>query len=161
MQLCRDSYTYILKAQNWGAQKVVGVDIDESLIEGAWRRRRALWSSQGPSLPPTSQKQGEVSHAVTGVRRKRSRSKAEDDSDGELTAQGLSPGPRRTSDNNSNYFPASCEHEFGSLPIPPASSNPSRGKNAFPHNVTFITADWVDEDLVEDKIEGGWDVVVA
>jgi hypothetical protein len=31
----------------------------------------------------------------------------------------------------------------------------------FPHNVTFVKADWVDEDIVEDKMEGGWDVVIA
>ncbi|KAJ2930978.1 hypothetical protein H1R20_g6114, partial [Candolleomyces eurysporus] len=148
-----------MKAQNWGAQKVVGVDLDESLIEGAWRRRRALWSTQGPSSPSTSistPQELKAPSSELGVRRKRSRSKVDSDDDSP------SPAPRRSHNSNSNYFPASCEHEFGSLPIPPANpSNPSRGKNVFPHNVTFVKADWVDEDIVEDKIEGGWDVVVA
>jgi len=94
-------------AQRLGAHKVVGVDIDESLTSGAWRRRRAVWSLQGPAGEP-------------------------------------------------DYFPASCEHEFGSLPVPPGEN---RGKYMFPHNVTFRTADWVEEEIVEDK--GGYDVVIA
>ena len=94
-------------AQRLGAHKVVGVDIDESLTSAAWRRRRAVWSLQGPAGEP-------------------------------------------------DHFPASCEHEFGSLPVPPAAH---RGNQAFPHNVTFRTADWVEEEIVEDK--AGYDVVVA
>jgi len=55
-----------------------------------------------------------------------------------------------------NYFPASCEYEFGSLPIPPSEH---RGKETFPHNLTFRTADWVKTTIPEDK--DGYDVVVA
>jgi len=55
-----------------------------------------------------------------------------------------------------NYFPASFEHEFGSLPIPPSSN---RGKESFPHNVCFRVADWVNVEILEDK--DGYDVVVA
>jgi len=54
------------------------------------------------------------------------------------------------------YFPASCEHEFGSLPIPPSSN---RGKKAFPHNISFRTADWTTTPVLEDV--GGYDVVIA
>ncbi|RXW20598.1 hypothetical protein EST38_g5252 [Candolleomyces aberdarensis] len=158
---CNEGWITCEIAQNWGAKKVVGVDIDESLIEGAWRRRRALWSSQGPSSPSSTStstpQELEAPSSELGVRRKRSRSKVDSDDD-----DGPSPAPRRSHNSNSNYFPASCEHEFGSLPIPPANpSDPSRGKNVFPHNVTFVKADWVDEDIVEDRIEDGWDVVVA
>ena len=35
-------------AQLWGARKVVGVDIDETLIRAAWKRRRTVWSSTVP-----------------------------------------------------------------------------------------------------------------
>ena len=54
------------------------MDIDESLIDGAWRRRRALWSSQGPSV---SEKQ-EADHTdipSVAAGRKRSRSRDPDD----------------------------------------------------------------------------------
>lgn len=37
-------------AQLWDAANVVGVDIDDTLIRAAWRRRRTLWSQQQPSL---------------------------------------------------------------------------------------------------------------
>lgn len=57
--------------------------------------------------------------------------------------------------NIANYFPASCEHMFGPLPIPPDTSNDRR----FPHNVVFQTADWVTSEIAEDT--QGYDVVVA
>lgn len=55
-----------------------------------------------------------------------------------------------------NYFPASCEHEFGSLPIPPSSN---RGKDVFPHNICFRTADWTETSIPEDA--EGYDVVIG
>ena len=117
-------------AQMHGAHLVVGVDIDEALIQAAWRRRRAVWSAQAPRL----EKSGEM----------------EDDSQPlELSEQ--------TSTSLHQYFPTSCEHEFGSLPIPPSSS---RGdKLTFPHNISFRTADWTRTDLPEDS--EGYDVVIA
>src|SRR6266404_7039737 len=42
-----------LLAQSWGARRVVGVDIDDALVQMAWRRRRTLWSHQAPP-PPSS-----------------------------------------------------------------------------------------------------------
>ena len=54
------------------------------------------------------------------------------------------------------YFPASCEHEFGPLPIPPSSN---RGKTAFPHNIFFRTANWTTTPIPEDA--EGYDVVIA
>jgi len=55
-----------------------------------------------------------------------------------------------------SYFPASCEHEFGSLPIPPFSN---RGKTTFPHNISFRTADWTTTPIPEDA--EAYDVVIA
>ena len=125
-------------AQVWGASKVVGVDIDDGLVEAAWRRRRALWSTQGPSGPDDNE---ESEQDGSGRVAKRRRAPSQDVS---------SPEPRR------NYFPASCEHEFGPLPIPPYDA---KTKTIFPHNVSFRAADWVNVDIVEDAAQ--YDVVVA
>lgn len=105
---CNEGWVTCEIAQRFGAHKVVGVDIDESLVSAAWRRRRTVWSLQGPA------------------------------------------------DEGAEYFPASCEHEFGPLPVPPAEH---RGKQVFPHNIAFRTANWVEEEIVEDK--DGYDVVLA
>lgn len=118
-------FGHLYLAQLYGARFVLGVDIDNALIQAAWRRRRAVWSSQGPSLPILCSDQN-AEDVVSGSK------------------------PR------SNYFPASCEHEFGSLPIPPAEN---RGKDMFPHNISFRTADWVKTSIPEDK--EGYDVVVG
>lgn len=47
-------------AQSWGAHKVIGVDIDESLVRAAWRRRTVVWSAQSPSPPETDGSAQEV-----------------------------------------------------------------------------------------------------
>ncbi|KJA26438.1 hypothetical protein HYPSUDRAFT_199157 [Hypholoma sublateritium FD-334 SS-4] len=54
------------------------------------------------------------------------------------------------------FFPASCEHELGPLPIPPAAH---RGKTTFPHNVAFRAANWPATSIPEDA--AGYDVVVG
>lgn len=158
-------HTFLPPAQVWGASKVVGVDIDESLVEAAWRRRRTLWSLQSPtaSVLPVSNPCKVSEEAVAPDEeppKKRKRSKAVD-SDvvshednkprvSEATAHAESALKART------HFPASCEHEFGSLPIPPSDL---RGKHVFPHNVSFRCADWTSTDIVEDA--AGYDVVLA
>jgi 7SK snRNA methylphosphate capping enzyme len=96
------------KAQSWGAHKVLGVDIDETLVRAAWRRRKTVWSLQEPAQSQ--------------------------------------PDP--------TYFPAAFEHTLGPLPIPPAGTSTN-----FPHNVSFRAADWVTEEIMEDK--EGYDVVLA
>jgi 7SK snRNA methylphosphate capping enzyme len=50
---------------------------------------------------------------------------------------------------------------FGPLPIPPTtdSLDPGVSENAFPHNVSFRRADWVNERIPED--DAGYDVIVA
>ncbi len=113
-----------LLAQLYGAKFVLGVDIDNTLIQAAWRRRRAVWSTQGPTPP----------------------NPCTDQCDEEMVSDSTRP----------NYFPASCEHEFSFLPIPPAEN---RGKEIFPHNISFRTADWVKTNIPEDK--EGYDVVVG
>ncbi|KAJ7574350.1 Bicoid-interacting protein 3-domain-containing protein [Mycena floridula] len=45
---CNEGWVTCEIAQSWGPRKVVGVDIDETLIRGAWRRRQAVWSLQAP-----------------------------------------------------------------------------------------------------------------
>jgi 7SK snRNA methylphosphate capping enzyme len=117
----------------WRANKVLGVDIDDSLIRGAWRKRRNVWSSQSPGDETTLVLNN---HNTEELPRKRLREE-----------------PDR---NMPNYFPASLEHTFGPLPIPPSQN---RGKHAFPHNVSFRTADWVNNEIPEDKDH--YDVVIA
>ena len=55
---------------------------------------------------------------------------------------------------------------FGPLPIPPSGTDASTAaldwdvsENAFPHNVSFRRADWVNEHIPED--EASYDVIVA
>lgn len=132
-QISRTNTSGVL-AQMHGAHFVVGVDIDEALIQAAWRRRRAVWSTQAPHL------------AVSG----------DMEDDGRSAAQVVELGDQTTTTLR-HYFPTSCEHEFGSLPIPPSSSR--REKLSFPHNLSFRTADWTRSELPEDL--EGYNVVVA
>ncbi|KAG1837378.1 Bicoid-interacting protein 3-domain-containing protein, partial [Suillus subalutaceus] len=63
-------------------------------------------------------------------------------------------GDASTTDSSApNYFPASCEHSYGPLPIP------DRGCGAFPHNVTFRTVDWVKDEIPEDYDQ--YDIVLG
>ncbi|PPQ98218.1 hypothetical protein CVT26_003470 [Gymnopilus dilepis] len=131
---CNEGWVTCEIAQSFGARSVIGVDIDETLIEGAWRRRRTVWSMQAPT----------------------SRNSMTMDTDVVSHGGSTSTHEHRTQDPEPYYFPASCEHEFGSLPIPPSSN---RGKDSFPHNITFRTADWVRTPIPEDSQL--YDVVVA
>ena len=114
-----------------GAHKVVGVDIDDTLIQAAWRRRRVVWSLQAPDAIRSDPVQ-------------------ESDGDSRFGMQESS-----TTSSGANYFPASCEHTFGHLPIPSSRDRHTE----FPHNVLFRTADWLDNSILEDA--DGYDVVVA
>ncbi|KAJ7512476.1 Bicoid-interacting protein 3-domain-containing protein [Mycena galericulata] len=120
---CNEGWVSCEIAQSHGASKVVGVDIDDALVRAAWRRRRTVWSAQGP---PSEADAEEPS-------RKRKR----------VEAVG----------GETDYFPASCAHSFGPLPIPPTAPD------TFPHNVSFRTGDWVNDSIPEDM--GGYDVVLA
>ncbi|PPQ89128.1 hypothetical protein CVT25_006500 [Psilocybe cyanescens] len=140
---CNEGWVTCEIAQFYGARFVVGVDIDDSLITGAWRRRRAVWSAQAPTHPKASNEGENTSSKVSRPRKKRKLQDVE-------SAQLNETRPIR------HYFPASCEHEFGSLPIPPSSN---RGKTIFPHNLSFRAADWMKSDIPEDS--DGYNVVVA
>lgn len=109
------------------------MDIDDALVRAAWRRRRTVWSLQAPS--------GHILPAdfmdMPGQSKKR-----------KLDAESRASQP--------DYFPASCEHTFGPLPIPPSQV---RGKHVFPHNVLFRTADWTTTHIPEDA--DCYDVVIA
>ncbi|KAJ3731280.1 Bicoid-interacting protein 3-domain-containing protein [Lentinula guzmanii] len=132
---CNEGWVTCEIAQAWGAYKVVGVDIDDTLIRAAWKRRQLVWSLQEP-----------LSSQTNGLEN----SKELDDSS---STRGNSTGMTQL---QLDYFPASLQHSFGPLPIPPSSI---RGKHAFPHNVSFRTADWTREEIVENV--DGYDVVVA
>lgn len=140
---CNEGWVTCEIAQAWGASKVVGVDIDDTLIQNAWKRRRTLWSLQEPLHELVSP--SEPLPTPTGSKRKHSGTLL-DESD-------------RAVQRNANYFPASFEHEFGALPIPPYELRGKEGKKCFPHNVVFRTADWLETDIVEDA--EGYDVVLA
>ncbi|THH12491.1 hypothetical protein EW146_g7645 [Bondarzewia mesenterica] len=127
------------EAQKWGARCVVGVDIDDVLVRMAWKRRRAVWSTQEPIKP--SDAAASPSSQRPSKKRKRGES-SETSSKKPLIA---------------NYFPISCQHMFGPLPIPP--SDIMGGADSFPHNVSFRRADWVNEVIPEDT--DGYDVVFA
>ncbi|KAL1744145.1 Bicoid-interacting protein 3-domain-containing protein [Schizophyllum fasciatum] len=124
---CNEGWVTCEIGQKHGASRVVGVDIDESLVSAAWRHRRTTWSFQAPENDSTS---------VNNSLGKRKRA---------------FPAPRVA-----DYFPASCEHLFGPIPVPPAEL---RGRGIFPHNVSFRAADWVADAIPEDA--EGYDVVLA
>ncbi|KAF8871251.1 Bicoid-interacting protein 3-domain-containing protein [Gymnopilus junonius] len=132
---CNEGWVTCEIAQSYGACSVIGVDIDENLIEGAWRRRRTVWSMQAPTKPNLS-----TSEDSNGSPQRKKRKLQHIDE----------YEPAR------HYFPASCEHEYGSLPIAPSSN---RGKDVFPHNIAFRTADWVETGIPEDS--EGYEIVVA
>lgn len=122
---CNEGWVTCEIGQLWGAQGILGVDIDDTLIRAAWKRRRSLWSQQSLGLRL---------HDPSVVTPKRVKQYHDDDHD---------------------YFPASCEHSYGPLPIP---SN-RRGVAVFPHNVTFRTMDWMTEQDASD--ESRYDIVLA
>ncbi|KAH8982745.1 Bicoid-interacting protein 3-domain-containing protein [Lactarius hatsudake] len=127
---CNEGWVSCEIAQSRGARRVVGVDIDDALVRMAWRRRRTLWSHQAPFFESSS---------ASRIKRKRS-----------------PPPPKPPV---VDYFPASCQHTFGPLPIPPTDTFHSDTANHFPHNITFRRADWVNECIPED--EAGYDVIIA
>jgi Bicoid-interacting protein 3 (Bin3) len=127
-------------AQSWSARKVVGVDIDDSLVRAAWRRRRAVWSLQSPSDKIS------INSAGVSTRNLEKRKRHSTESTAGSASRIGQP----------DYFPISCEHEFGSLPVP---ASKTRGRHMFPHNVSFRTADWTCTEIPEDAER--YNVVIA
>ncbi|GBE80025.1 Probable RNA methyltransferase [Sparassis crispa] len=139
---CNEGFVTCEIAQSWGAKKVIGVDIDDTLIRAAWKRRRTVWSSQEPSRDNQTLN---ANMTQTNGRKRRRESVASDD---ESTSTGRA---------QADYFPLSCEHMFGPLPI--LSTCKSGDSTNFPHNVAFRAADWVNSEIPEDK--EGYDVILA
>lgn len=133
-----------MQAQTLGAKRVVGVDIDDTLVRAAWKHRRAVWSQQGSSADSHETPSSESNETVHGSRKRRRLSQSEEEA---ATPQGAP-----------DYFPASCEHMFGALPIPAAAPH-EKAAEAFPHNVVFRAADWVNSGIPDDA--EGYDVVIA
>lgn len=131
------------QAQSKGAKRVIGVDIDEKLVRLAWRRRRNVWSLQQPLK---SNEQDAVKETPSRKRRRMDVPEGETES-----TQRSSP--------QADFFPASFEHMFGPLPIPPMNCPGGPVRDEFPHNVTFRATDWVNAEVPEDR--DGYDVVLA
>lgn len=147
-------------AQKYSARRVVGVDIDGELVRKAWLRRRTVWSRQAPLVMDFKEVEDDGS-----IRRKTKKRK--------LDHQVSSP-PSQLAKNATtrtpvpDYFPASCLHMFGPLPIPPTPTATERvpdldpvlpGPNVFPHNLTFRQSDWPSQPIPEDNEH--YDVVIA
>jgi len=158
---CNEGWVTCEIAQTFGASEVVGVDIDDSLIRAAWRRRRTVWSLQAPpdvvasSAPSHNASLGENGHDRPKKRAKK---------------QKEPPAPEPDILDVDGFFPASCEHMHGPLPIPNPSvqssddmsetARPAANPRMFPFNVTFRTADWVQDDIPEDAA-GPYDIILA
>ncbi|KAK7695758.1 hypothetical protein QCA50_000395 [Cerrena zonata] len=141
---CNEGWVTCEIAQSWGARKVIGVDIDETLIRAAWKRRRTVWSQTCPSGEASSNSQSPPSEPHSSPPKKRRRINDVEETDGPSTS------------SLTDYFPASCEHMFGPLPIPPSDEHTS---SQFPHNAVFQAADWVTTEVAHDA--EGYDVVIA
>ncbi|TFK49397.1 Bin3-domain-containing protein [Heliocybe sulcata] len=125
---CNEGWLTCEIAQRCGALQIVGVDIDEALVRLAWKRRRTIWSLQAPP---------------------------DESSDSRKRKRGAEEVSRAVNTRH-NYFPVSCEHMFGPLPIPAFQASES---HKFPHNVSFRAADWVEQSIPEDA--EGYDAIVA
>lgn len=138
---CNEGWVTCEIAQSKRVGKAVGVDIDDTLVRAAWKRRRYVWSMQEPQQTMD----GERDAPAGPKKRKR-------------TSEGTDPSATMEPQlSRPDYFPASCEHMFGPLPIPPASHG--KQQETFPHNVTFRTADWVNQEILEDS--EGYNIVLA
>ncbi|TFY69401.1 hypothetical protein EVJ58_g411 [Rhodofomes roseus] len=118
---CNEGWVTCEIAQSKGAKKVVGVDIDDKLVRLAWKRRRHVWTLQDPFTSGKHQEE----HETQPVRKRRK----VDGDNGEAEASKPSL--------QADYFPASFEHMFSPLPIPPVDYPDGPGRTEFPHNLTF------------------------
>ncbi|KAI0774060.1 Bin3-domain-containing protein [Fomes fomentarius] len=149
---CNEGIVTCEIAQSFCAKRVIGVDIDDTLVRAAWKHRRLVWSQQKPTSAPED---GADDHASTNG----SETLSQEGTGRKRRHISLSQ-PTETSDAYvADYFPVSCEHMFGPLPVPDVASLGRDGADKFPHNVSFRTADWIKNEIPEDS--DGYDVVVA
>ncbi|KIJ24927.1 hypothetical protein M422DRAFT_194134 [Sphaerobolus stellatus SS14] len=66
------------------------------------------------------------------------------------------PSQRNKHTAKGQYFPQAMEHMFG--PVAIGESTPE-DQTEFPHNLTFRTADWVKDGILDD--EHGYDIILA
>lgn len=130
-------------AQARGAHRVVGVDIDASLIAQAWKRRRTVWSLQEPTSLDDHARNTE---SPPCKKRRRAADAMDMDEDVDVDVQ-----------SRADYFPAALEHMLGPMPVPPTLT--ARNAHTFPHNLSFRAADWARGGIPEDT--DGWDIVLA
>ncbi|KZS97210.1 Bin3-domain-containing protein [Sistotremastrum niveocremeum HHB9708] len=154
---CNEGWVTCEIAQTRRAAKVVGVDIDETLIRAAWKRRRSVWSAQRPHSSTSESQIPSPPSSNLNSRKKRKRHEEDEQDYEDSSNSGFDSGSGPSS--VANYFPASLEHTFGPIPIPPSSSSSSASQTEFPHNILFRTCDWVKEGAFEDK--SGYDIVLA
>ncbi|KAI0031679.1 Bicoid-interacting protein 3-domain-containing protein, partial [Vararia minispora EC-137] len=140
------AHTNLAPAQSRGARYVVGVDIDDALVRMAWKRRRTLWSLQEPAREPEVIDTGDA------------RPKKKRRTIGETSCMASVQGTH--SARKMDYFPASCVHMFGFLPIPTERDASHTALSApFPHNVVFRCADWVNQPITDDS--AGYNTILA
>lgn len=178
---CNEGWVTCEIAQRFNPQHIVGVDIDSELIRSAWKKRKAVWSLQKPwssTLVETEAnleddckifqggEENDLAQRKPGKKikersRKRRRAYFEhiedkETQDYETTSARYFVHPQAIYD----YFPLAMEHMFGPIHIPDSLTNGETSKFiAFPHNLTFRTADWVDQVIPEDK--DMYDIVIA
>ncbi|KAJ3013410.1 hypothetical protein NUW54_g1606 [Trametes sanguinea] len=131
---CNEGWVTCEIAQRLRAKRVIGVDVDDTLVRLAWKHRRFVWSQQGPPHED-DQPEAHGHSSRPSASRKRRRS-----------SQSVGNGPMS---GTPDYFPAACEHMFGPLPIPDTTGHEG-ASDTFPHNVTFRTADWVNTPIPDD-----------
>lgn len=122
--------------QTRDARRVVGIDIDETLIRAAWKWRRSVWSQQYPEGKSFEDSQ-------------------DNDCPSTISQRNEPEHPLGCRAVCFDYFPMSCEQTHGPLPIPSHTT----GYTGFPYNVTFRVANWITEDDREDEL--GCDIILG
>ncbi|BGP27197.1 mepce protein [Rhodotorula toruloides] len=165
---CNSGAVAVELAQWFGPAKVVGVDIDPGLIRQAKTFADTAWSRQAPLERLIAEAQE--------LERQHSSRSSQSPSLPSLTSD-IPDSPFASSDPH--YFPISLPRMFGNLPQPrqlvtmfngdrgESSAGQRRGKRkessadtrAFPENLQFVAADWVNETIESDR--DGYDVLIA
>ncbi|KAF8324338.1 Bicoid-interacting protein 3-domain-containing protein [Cantharellus anzutake] len=152
---CNEGWVSCEIAQQRGASRVLGVDIDETLINAARRHLRLAWSLQAPSSTGSSDRS--PNPPIESPPKKRRRKHRDADVVPADASRPRSALPPLLTPEDAHYFPTSMQVMFGNIPFP---STPSEARpSTFPHNITFEMADWVAE--VQQSTDEKYDVVLA
>ncbi|TNY22638.1 Bicoid-interacting protein 3-domain-containing protein [Rhodotorula diobovata] len=183
---CNGGVVTVEVAQTRRAARVTGVDIDAELVRAARKQAELAWSRQKP-LQRLVDEAAHLSHGGGGSS-SRSRSPSPGGSSRSVlpplvlddTTTSPFSAPSSSSSSSAPHFPLSLPRMFGFLPHPrglvtmyhPQSDIETvgvlrRGKRrvmpievrAFPDNVRFVHADWVNEEIPDDR--EGYDVILA